>query len=137
MQNIAEIYASKIWDEKDLTAIDQFIHTQCIIHSLLGNYQGRSAMKNVVQSWLSAFPDLKVDPVSVLRDQDKTVIQWTAKGTHQGDFKGIEPTQKRISYAGVTIYRIQAHQIIEYWAYLDLNHILNQLLNNGVVEENH
>lgn len=55
------------------------------------------------------------------------MIQWRAQGTQSGEFKGIKPTGKSISYEGVTIYKIFHNKITEYWAYLDKDHLLNQI----------
>ncbi|MBI2743514.1 MAG: ester cyclase [Chlamydiales bacterium] len=124
---VAETYAHQIWDEKNLTAIDELIHQNCVIHSLLGDFYGPGSMKNVVQTWLNAFPDLVVKNRSLICDKDLVAIQWQAQGSHQGEFKGIRPTGRSISYAGATVYRVSQNQIVEYWAYLDMKHLLDQI----------
>lgn len=127
IQQLAETYAHRVWDDKDLTAIDEWIHPNCVIHSLLGNFYGPESMKNVVQAWLKGFPDLVVKNSSVICDRDLVAIQWQAHGSHQGEFKGIKPTGKSISYAGITLYRISQDRIIEYQAYLDMKYLLDQI----------
>jgi hypothetical protein len=124
---IAEAYASRIWDEKDLNAIDELLDKKCIIHSLLGDFHGPESMKKVVHTWLSGFPDLAVKNAAVICEKDLVVLHWQAQGTHQGEFKGIKPTGKPVSYAGVTIYRISQSKINEYWSYLDMQHLLKQI----------
>ncbi len=127
---IAEGYAQRIWNEKDLSAIDDFFHQDVIVHSLLGDFHGQESMRRIVQAWLTGFPNLTVEHNDVISDRDLVMIHWKAKGTHQGEFKGIKPTGKPVSYAGVTIYRIEDEKIIEYWAYLDMQHLLNQISQN-------
>lgn len=126
-KQIAEGYADKVWNEKEIQAIDQFVHPDVIIHSLLGDFHGTKALKEVVQAWLKGFPDLSVENEIVISEKGIVSIQWRAYGTHQGEFKGRMPTGKPVSYSGVTVYRIQNGKIIEYWAYLDMQHLLNQL----------
>ncbi len=126
-KKIAQNYAKRLWDDQDLKVIDELIHPTCIIHSLLGNFYGPVPMKTVAQAWLKGFPDLLVKNTAVICEQDLVVIQWLASGTHQGTFKGIEPTGKAVAYHGVTIYRIEDDKITEYWAYLDMQHLLQQL----------
>jgi predicted ester cyclase/N-acetylglutamate synthase-like GNAT family acetyltransferase len=125
---IAEEYAHRIWDKKDLSAIADLLHPNIVIHSLLGDFHGPEAMRNVVQAWLAGFPDLIVTNISTICERDLATIQWQARGMHQGAFKGIKPTDKPVSYAGVTIYRIHESKITEYWAYLDMQHLLQQLI---------
>lgn len=126
-KNVAEEYAYRVWGIQDLNAIDELMHSKVIIHSLLGDYEGSGQMKTVVQSWLVAFPDLVVTNKAVISENDRTVIQWNAEGTHLGEFKGIPPTGKRVLYEGVTIYKMDNNKITEYWAYLDMTHLLDQI----------
>ncbi|QLH35915.1 MAG: ester cyclase [Parachlamydiaceae bacterium] len=126
-KQIAESYAHRIWDLKDLSAIDDLMHKDIILHSLLGDFKGKESMRNVIQAWYEGFPDLKVENLSILSENDQVVIHWKASGRHQGEFKGIPASGKKVSYAGVTIYRIQEDKISEYWAYLDLAHIFQQI----------
>jgi predicted ester cyclase len=123
----AESYALKIWNDKDLSAIEEFLDPDIVIHSLLGEFKGPSKMKEVVQSWLSAFPDLKVNNTHILRQNDLVVMHWRAEGKHQGPFKGHSPTGKKVSYPGVSLYKVKNNKVIEYWAYVDMNHLLSQL----------
>ena len=123
----AETYAIRIWDDKDFTAIDDFFHQEAIIHSSLGKFTGSESMKQVVQTWQTAFPDLKIENQQIFRRNDCVSIHWKAEGHQTGDFKGFKPTGKKVSYTGVTLYRLDANKIVEYWTYLNLNHIIDQL----------
>lgn len=127
IKEIAEEYANTVWNAKDLSGTDRFIHQNVLIHSLLGDFCGAQAMKEVVQAWLKGFPDLLVRNELVISENDLVSIQWSAKGTHKGEFKGRKPTGKPVSYSGVTVYRIKNGQIVEYWAYLDMQHLLGQI----------
>lgn len=127
MKEIAETYAKRVWDDKDLDAIQELIHPGCVIHSLLGDFYGPESMKNVVKAWLEGFPSLIVENTAVICEKDFVVLQWKARGIHLGEFKGIPATGKSVSYAGVSVYRIENHKITEYWAYLDMQHLLQQI----------
>lgn len=113
--------------DKDISVIDSLMHPNVLVHSLLGDFRGAKAMKEVVQAWLKGFPDLAVNIERSIAEQDLVSIQWSAKGTHLGLFKGKHPMGKPISYNGVTLYRIQEGKIVEYWAYLDMQHLLSQI----------
>lgn len=127
MKDVAVNYAEGVWDKKDLKTIDELTAENIVVHSVLGAFQGRQALKNVVQAWLTGFPDLKVENLAVIGEKDLVAIHWRANGTHRGVFKGIAPSGQPISYAGVTIYRIQDAKISEYWVYLDMQHLLKQI----------
>jgi len=126
-KEVAEEYANKIWNQKEISAIDRLVHKDVLIHSLLGDFRGAQAVKEVVQAWLKGFPDLSVKNELIIFENDLVSIQWSAKGTHKGEFKGKKPSGKPVSYSGVTVYRIKNGQIIEYWAYLDMQHLFSQI----------
>lgn len=127
VKEIAVQYADKVWNDKDMSTIDQLVDKDVIIHSLLGDFHGLKALKDVVQAWLQGFPDLQVQNERVIAESDSVSIQWHAQGTHQGEFKGRQPTGKKVSYSGVTVYRIKNSKIVEYWAYLDMQQLLKQI----------
>jgi predicted ester cyclase/catechol 2,3-dioxygenase-like lactoylglutathione lyase family enzyme len=127
VKEIAESYARRIWEQKDLSAIDEMLHPEVVIHSLLGSFYGRPAMKTVVQSWLTGFPDLTVKNISTISEGDLAVLHWQAHGTHAGEFKGVKASRRQVLYVGTTIYRVQNGLITEYWAYLDLEQLLKQI----------
>ncbi len=126
-KSVAGSYTHRIWNDKDLKAIDELVHGDVIIHSPLGDFHGSNALKSVVQIWQKGFPDLSVSNGFVIGENDLVSIQWHAKGTHLGEFKGKNPTKKPVVYDGVTVYRIKSGKIAEYWAYLDMQHLLSQL----------
>lgn len=127
IKEIAEEYAHRIWDEKDLTAIVDLVDPKVVIHSLLGDFHGTEPMREVVVAWQKGFPDLVVKNSAIICEGDLVAIHWYAQGTHRGEFKGINPTGKFVSYSGVTLYRIREGKIKEYWAYLDMQHLLRQI----------
>jgi steroid delta-isomerase-like uncharacterized protein len=127
IKEIATQFANKVWNDKDITAIDRLIDQDIVIHSTLGDFHGKKAMKDIVQTWLKGFPDLVVENELVIFENDIVSLQWRAKGTHLGEFKGKEPTEKPVTYKGVTVYRIKNNKIIEYWAYIDMQQLLSQI----------
>lgn len=129
VKNIAEDYANTVWNVKELRAIDRLVNKDVLVHSLLGDFRGLQSLKDVVQAWLKGFPDLLVKNELIISEGDLVSIQWSARGTHRGEFKSRKPTGNRVSYSGVTVYRINDNQIVEYWAYLDMQHVLNQIEN--------
>jgi predicted ester cyclase len=61
---------------------------------------------------------------AIINENDLVITHWKAQGTHQGNFKNINPSQKPVKYNGLTLFRIKNEKIIEYWAYLDMHHLI-------------
>ena len=51
--------------------------------------------------------------------------------THTGEFRGLAPTDKKITFAGVIVYRIVDGKVTESWGVYDLLDFYKQL---GVIE---
>ena len=90
---------------------------------------GAQAIKQVWATLLRAYPDLHVtvEDLIVDVDGDKFVTRNTVTGTHQGEYLGIAPTGKSVSYNEMFIVRFADGRIAETWGVVDLLAQLRQL----------
>ena len=63
----------------------------------------------------------------LIAEGDKVVVRLTVRGTHQGDFLGMPPTGKVVTYAGIAICRFAGSKVVEYRSSVDLLGLLQQL----------
>src|SRR5713101_3260858 len=63
----------------------------------------------------------------MIAEGDKVVVRWTARGTHQGAFRGIPPTGKQVTITGVEIHRVVGGKIVEGWRKWDRMDVMQQL----------
>ncbi len=87
----------------------------------------REGHKRLVATFLGAFPDLRRNIEELVGEGDKVVERWTDTGTHQGEFQGLAPTGRSISYAGITIWRIGGGKIVENRTIQDFMGLMQQL----------
>ena len=71
--------------------------------------------KKHVRAVRATYPDLHVSVISQIAEDDVVATRIAARGTHQGTFWGIEPTNKLILIEGVNIDRIKDGKIVEHW----------------------
>ena len=80
---------------------------------------GRAALAEVVQGYMSAFPDLRVEVTSQTFAGSRLVHEWTATATHRGELMGIAPTGRATRIFGATVITFDEDaRIIEgamYW----------------------
>ena len=67
----------------------------------------------------------------MVAEGDRVAYRLTIRGTHQGIFRGIPPTQKRVVVSFTAIVRIEDGKLVEEWGGLDVIDLLHQL--GGVV----
>lgn len=71
--------------------------------------------------------DNRVIIEDLIAEGDKVVCRFTASGTHQGEFMGIPPTEKRVTIMEIRIYRIIGGKIVECWGLFDQMGLMQQL----------
>ncbi|MFD1514662.1 ester cyclase [Halomarina rubra] len=87
----------------------------------------RRDIKDIYEEWSTAFPDLNVDINSEVVDDDTVTAHVTLYGTHDGEFRGIEPTGNRISVDGFHQRRVRDGKIVEAVSMVEMGEFLRQL----------
>jgi steroid delta-isomerase-like uncharacterized protein len=88
---------------------------------------GVAAVKQVANTYRTAFPDLELTAEDVVAEGDKALCRWSARGTHLGDLQGIAPTGKRFEITGLTLMKFAGGQIVEEWTNWDVLGMMQQL----------
>jgi len=78
-----------------------------------GNYGGVPGLKAAVTSYRKSFPDLHFTIEDAVAEGERIAYRWIARGTHQGEFAGIAPTDRPITVTGITILRIVDGKIVD------------------------
>ena len=111
--------------------IDQLVEPDAQIRTPLPiEATGAQLLKEVVGRLIKAFPDLRVTVEDVIAEGDKVVARDSVTGTHQGDYMGIPPTGKSITYNEIFIARFVNGRIAETWGVVD---VLSQMRQLGVI----
>ena len=66
-----------------------------------------------------AFPNMKIVIEDMVAEGDKVTARCSVRGKHEGDFRGIAPTQSPVDFTGMTIVRIANGKIVEAWNNFD------------------
>jgi steroid delta-isomerase-like uncharacterized protein len=94
--------------------------------------QGSAGMRHVVERYLDAFPDASLTVDDQVREGNRVVSRWTARGTHTGELAGIAATGKQVTVSGVTIVQVEGGKVVDGWTSWDRLGLLVQL---GAVSE--
>jgi steroid delta-isomerase-like uncharacterized protein len=84
-------------------------------------------MKDLVRSFRSSFPDARITIEDIVAEGDLVGARLMEQGTHAGEFRGIPPTGRRVTYGSMTFLRIVDGKIVDHWGLLDLPSLLQQL----------
>ena len=128
---IVRRWMEECYNQGNLAVADELIAPDYVNHSApLGQVPGVEGEKQYATMIRSAYPDFHVAIEDQIAEGDKVVTRYTVRGTHEGEFMGIPPTDKQITVTGVHIHRIAGGKVVEGWSEFDQLGALQQL---GVV----
>jgi steroid delta-isomerase-like uncharacterized protein len=90
----------------------------------------RVAFQQFGQVFYAAFPDLHHHIEDQVAEGDTVVNRLVIRGTHQGAFQGIPPTNKAVTLTAIAIQRYADGQMVEQHMVFDALGLMQQL---GVV----
>jgi len=121
-------YYHEMWNQWDFVLVDELIVERITFRGSLGmNVCGRAGFKGYMQTVQRAFPDFHNRIEELIAEGDRVVARLTYTGTHHGELFGIEPTGRRVTYAGVAIFRISDGAVVEGWVLGDTGGLMRQL----------
>lgn len=98
-----------------------------VLHTVGEEIHGIEAALAHEQALWRAFPDLHHTTEDVLAEGEKVAYRFTASGTHEGPFQGIEPTGNSFEISGQGIVRVEDGELAEVWLNYDTLGMMQQL----------
>ncbi|SRR5712692_5517728 len=119
--NVTEILATT----DELFAPDFVFHDPNIPFPA-GGIRSREDYKQFESGFLAALPG-QFTIEDLIAEGEKVVVRYTYRGTHQGQWRGLPPTGKAVTFTGTITYRIVAGKAVEAWQNADNLSVLRQL----------
>ena len=128
LETTATRWIEEIWRPGDLATYDDLHAPHFLNHSPDPPGDRASYRQSIVELY-AAFPDFytTIDDLVIDEAAGKVAIRWMATGTHRGNFAGIAPTGRWITFRGIEIIRVERDQLVERWGEWDGEAILEQL----------
>ena len=119
----------EIFNRGNMSRADEFLAPDFVEREELppGIPRDREGVKQLTIMLRSAFPDFKAAIDDIVAEGDKVVIRQTWSGTHKGEFMGIPPTGKSVSFGVIDIIRIAGGKFVEHWGQMDSMGLMQQL----------
>ncbi len=109
-------------------AIDEIVEPEVTIRTPLPvEATGAQAIKEVFARLYRAFPDLHITVEDLIEEGGKVVGRHTVTGTHQGEYMGLPPTGKSVTYNEIFIIRFVNGRVAETWGVVDVVSQMKQL----------
>jgi steroid delta-isomerase-like uncharacterized protein len=113
---LIERWIREVWNEQRGSTIYEMMHPDC-----RARFEGkdesltRDEFHAYNKAFLNAIPDIHVEILSIVAEDNKAVLSWRATGTHLGPGFGIPPSGKHVDFTGMSLYEFENGLIVGGW----------------------
>lgn len=112
---LARRWINEVWNERRDATVHELLHADAVGHIEGGDVRGIEPFLVFRASLLGAFPDLRIRIDGLVADGDDVVFRWSVEGTHRGPQLGMLPTDRAVSFRGMSWLRFHGGRIVEGW----------------------
>jgi predicted ester cyclase len=122
-KQVVRDYYARVINGRDLDAVEEFFADARMVEGI----------RRGCFAYFNAFPDLHVSLEELIAEGDRVFVRSTMTGTHDGDYKGIEPTGRHISAESAEVFRVQDGVFQGYWCLANVAGLTRQLTEEPAV----
>lgn len=134
-QNMATVrrFVDEVFNGRDYEALEGIWADDVVQHGPVAGVElhGFEECREYLEGVHGAFSDLECTEEFCVADGDLVASYYTYRGTHDGEFMGIEPTGESAEIAGMVLNRVEDGEITESWVVADFFGLMAQV---GAVE---
>lgn len=114
-KQIVKYFYENIVSNHRISDVDKYISENCTVR--VGENiipVGIDGMKQHLIDVRKTYPDYTMTITRQYEDGDYIISEFVMEGTHQGEWLGITPTNKKLSFTGVDIDKVVDGKIVEH-----------------------
>ena len=114
-KDIVTYFYETVVSENLLDQVSQYVSENCVVKA--GEtiiHVGVDGMKQHLIDVKKTYPDYTMKIIKQYVDWDYVISEFIMEGTHEGEWIGIKPTHKRLSFTGVDIDKVIDGKIVEH-----------------------
>ena len=124
---LARRWFQEVWVAGGESVVDQLMATDSIGWMEGRTINGPTDFKDARRTLLHVFPDLSIKVEDLVEDGDKVAVRWTATATHRGEGLGVAPTNRKVSFRGITWLEFRAGRFVRGWDSWNLGGLIAEL----------
>lgn len=122
-------FIDEVFNGRNYDRMEELCAEDCIYHGApgSGDIEGLDGVRAYYEMLHAAFPDLEATREGWVSEGDMVASRYTYRGTHDGEFMGLEPTGKRAEVTGMSFNRIENGKMVETWTEADMLGLMQQV----------
>ncbi len=136
-KQVVQRFVEECWNQGNFQKASEYLTDQVRFHdpAFPNLNSGVQNVRNHIEGCRKGFPDLRVKIDDTIAERNEVVHHWTVTGTHKGPFLGMQPTQRKVTIEGTSIYRLEGSKIAEAHAHWNVASMMAQLGITTVPQE--
>ena len=105
-------FVAEVLNAQALDRLTEFLAPTYVDHS--SDFDDRpaiDALRAGFELWFREFPDHRITIQTLVAEGDLVASRSTCAATHRGEYMGVRPTGKRVTFTAHELYRIEAGKI--------------------------
>jgi predicted ester cyclase len=111
----------------DYSNLDGFVAAEYVDHNAAEGGRGPDVVRAHLEAIRMTLSDFTIQIEDIFADGDHVITRVTGRGTHLGEWMGIEPTGREVRLKGINIDRVERGRIAEHWGEADTIGMLVQM----------
>ena len=122
----------RIYDEflnqGNINAFDELVSSNLVENEDLADFPPTAeGVKQFFAMFRSAFPDLRATIHDLIAEGDKVVARATWSASQKGEFMGVPPSGKPVTFGVIDVFRITNGKVVEHWGQSDELGLMQQI----------
>lgn len=126
--NIVRQFYGTVFQAGDIDAAAHYLSEDFLDHAPWPGHEAtRDGFRAGAAQMREAFPDLAIEPVRIIEEDDKVAAVVRISGTQHGEFLGHKSTGRKFEVDAIDILRVRDGKLCEHWGVIDTGQMLAQL----------
>lgn len=121
---------AEMWNERDYSKVPDVISETYVEYNPAmpeGEIRGPDELEGWMRQITSAFPDFRATVVDLLAGEDVVMTELEFAMTHEGEFNGISPTGREVTFRAMGRYLVDEGRVQELHNHFDPGELFEQL----------
>jgi predicted ester cyclase len=126
-KSIVHHYLEQVYNKNNPSILDELCAPNYARYLAAGAPLNLAQQKQRLAGMRAAFPDLRVEILRVLAEENFVTLHVIVRGTHRSAFMGVEAWGREIAVPAIDIVRLENGKMVEHWGGMDSGVLMQQL----------
>jgi steroid delta-isomerase-like uncharacterized protein len=129
---LIELFYNEVWNRADEVAAHEILHPEfCFRGSLREEKRGPDRFITYLRMIHTALSEYTCTIEEIIEEGQRAAARMRFAGIHRGQFFGVPPSGREISWSGAAFFAIDGDKIISLWVLGDIDSVKQQLGIHG------